>query len=71
MTLSEAKGAVKNHILVGTNNVQSKGGFCLFSTGYLVKMVKVKGKKEKEFLFKDGLGEIEIIRPVSAFNFAN
>jgi hypothetical protein len=71
VTTVEAKEAVKNHILVGTNNIQSEGRFCLFSTGHLVKMVKVKGKKEKEFLFVDRPGEIKITRPASAFSFAN
>ena len=66
MTIPEAKDAVKNHIPVGTNNIQGKGGFCLYLTGYLMKMVKVKGKKE--FLFQDRFGETEIIRSASMFN---
>ena len=66
MTIAEAKRAIKRHILVGTHDV---GGACLYSTGYLLQ--EVKGKKEKEFFFKDRHGEIEITRPASVFNFAN
>jgi len=66
----EAQEAVKNHILVGTSNVQAKGGFCLYLTGHLIKMVKVKGKKEKDFVFQDTFGEAEVIRSASAFSLA-
>lgn len=71
MTVLEAKEAMKNHILVGTSNVQSKGGFCLFLTGYLVKTAKVKDKKEEHFRFRDRWGEIEVTRPASMFIFTH
>ena len=67
MTDPEAEMAIKAHALVGTHDVQGKGIFCLFSTGYLIKKIKAKGKKI--FLFRDKWGEIEVSRPASAFNF--
>jgi len=69
MTPEEAKMAVKSQALVGTSNVQAKGGFCLFSTGFLKKEIKTKSQKEKNFLFIDKWGEIEAVRPASAFVF--
>jgi len=53
MTEEEAKMAFKSSALVGTSNVQGKGGFCLFSTGYLKEEIKVKGREKKNFLFVD------------------
>ena len=71
MTLPEVKEAIEKGVLVGTSSVSVKGGFCLYSTGHLVKMVKVRGKKEKECLFRDTFGEVEVVRPASQFSFAN
>lgn len=72
MLVEEAKMAVKTKALVGTSNIQVRGGICLYSTGYLVEMVKVKvrGKKEEHFRFRDRWGEVEVIRPASEFSFA-
>lgn len=67
MTNEEAEMAVKTQTLVGTNNVAGKAGFCLFSTGYLKREIKTKGKKE--FLFQDRWKEIEVVRPASVFTF--
>ena len=63
----EAGMAIKSRALVGTSNVQGRGGFCLFATGYLKKEIKTKGKKE--FLFQDRGKEIEVVRPASVFTF--
>ncbi|PIR02258.1 MAG: hypothetical protein CO031_00780 [Candidatus Nealsonbacteria bacterium CG_4_9_14_0_2_um_filter_37_38] len=65
----EAERAMREKLLVGTGNVPAKGGNCLYTTGYLLKMVKVRGKKEKEFFFRDRWGEVGAIRPASAFTF--
>ena len=67
MTDVEAEMAVKARASVGTSNVATKGGFCSFSTGRLIKRVKVKGSKLKQYLFKDRWREAEVIRPASAF----
>jgi len=69
MTDEEAKFAVKCRALVGTSDVPGKGGFCLFSTGYLKEEIKVKGRKRKDFLFVDKWKETEVVRPASAFMF--
>jgi len=69
MTDAEAEMAIKSQALVGTNNLTSRGGMCLFSTGYLIRKVKVKGSKQKQFLFRDRWGEIEVTRLASAFTF--
>lgn len=58
MTVTEAKQAVKYHIPVGISNVRD----CLYSTGYLIRKVR------KKFLFRDRSGELEVIRPASAFS---
>ena len=68
MTDLEAEMAVKSQALVGTNNVAGKGGLCLFSTGHLKEKVKVKGSRQKQFLFRDRWGE-EVTRPASTFIF--
>ncbi|NCO80191.1 hypothetical protein GW869_00200 [bacterium] len=69
MTDAEAEMAVKTHALVGTSNVTSNAGFCLYSAGYLQRRVKEKGQKKQQFLFRDRFGEIEAARPASAFTF--
>lgn len=71
MTDLEAEMAVKSQVLVGTNNVAGKAGLCLFSTGHLIREVKVKGSGQKQFLFRDYWGEIEVVRPASAFYFVD
>ena len=62
MTDTEAKEAVKKKTLVGTTNVPTRGGICLFSTGYLV------GRKGKKFFFRDTWGELKVLRTASVFN---
>ena len=69
MTDEEAQMAVKTQALIGTANLAGKGGFCLFSTGHLREEVKVKGSKQKQFLFRDRSGEAEVTRPAAAFTF--
>lgn len=65
----EAEMAIKGEALVGTSNIEGKRNFCLFATGHLKKEVKVRGSKLKHFLFRDRSGEIEVVRPASAFIF--
>lgn len=69
MTDEEARMALISNALVGTSNLQGKGGFCLFSTGYLREEIKVKGRGKKNFLFIDKWGELKTTRPASAFMF--
>jgi len=69
MTNEEARMALRGNTLVGTSNLQGKGGFCLFSTGYLREEIKVRGREKKNFLFIDKWGEIQTARPASAFMF--
>lgn len=57
MEIKEAVMAVKNHVLVGTGDVEN----CLFSTGHLVKQIK------KQFVFRDRWGAITVTRPASRF----
>ena len=69
MTDAEAEMAVKAQASVGTSNVATRGSLCIFSSGRLLKRVKVKGSKLKQYLFKDRHGEAEVIRPASEFMF--
>lgn len=67
MTDEQAQMALKSRALVGTGDIAIRGGSCLFSTGQLIKRVKVKGSKLRHFLFRDRWGEIKLTRPASSF----